>query len=243
MRYFLELKYKGTHFAGFQIQKNAKTVQQNIEDALQIVFKTPIVLTGSSRTDSGVHALQNFFHFDVDFEITRKHLYSLNAIISTDIYIINIKKVADDMHCRFTASHRKYHYFISTHRNPFTTETAWHYPFTIDINKLNEAAKLLQLYSDFTSFSKKNTQTFTNNCTIEESYWTLENDTLKFTVKANRFLRGMVRALVATMLHVGRGKLSVEDFKQIIEAEDCSKADFSAPAHGLFLAEVGMPGY
>jgi tRNA pseudouridine38-40 synthase len=239
MRYFIELSYKGTHYAGFQVQENAPTIQQELEKAFHVFYRQPVALTGSSRTDSGVHARQNFFHADTAFTIEEKHVYNLNAILPNDIFIKRIFTVKDDAHSRFHATYRLYQYYISRNKDVFAQETSWHYPYLVDLEKLNEAAKLLMHYHDFTSFSKRNTQTFTKLCTISESKWTEAGDKLVYRVKSNRFLRGMVRGLVATQLQVGRGKISIEDFKKIIEAKNCSKADFSAPAHGLFLEEVG----
>ena len=238
MRFFIELAYKGTHYSGFQIQQNAPSIQQEVEKALAVFYRQPIALTGSSRTDSGVHARQNYFHLDASFPIAAKQLYNLNALLPHDIFIKRIFEVAPQFHARFHATSRLYHYHISLQKNPFLQETAWHYPFPIHLDKLNEAALLLLQYADFTSFSKRNTQTHTKLCNILQSQWVLEADTLVYKVKANRFLRGMVRGLVATMLKVGRGSLSLAQFGQIIEAKDCTKADFSAPPHGLFLMEV-----
>lgn len=238
MRFFIELSYKGTHYSGFQIQKNAPSVQLELEKVLEVFYKQKIELTGSSRTDSGVHARQNYFHFDTAIAIEPRHVYNLNAILPNDIVIKRIFPVASDMHSRFHARHRRYNYHIYQQKNPFLQETAWHYPYHLDIEKLNAAAAVLMEYSDFTSFSKRNTQTHTKLCTIQRSQWVMEEETLMYEVQANRFLRGMVRGLVATMLKVGRGRLSLDAFRQIIEAKDCAKADFSAPAHGLFLMEV-----
>lgn len=239
MRYFIELSYKGTHYAGFQVQENAPTIQLELEKAFQVFYRQPVALTGSSRTDSGVHARQNFFHADTAFAIEDKHVYNLNAILPNDIFIKRIFTVKDDAHSRFHATHRLYHYYISRVKDVFAQEISWHYPYQVNIDKLNESASLLMQYRDFTSFSKRNTQTFTKLCTITESQWMESGDKLIYRVKSNRFLRGMVRGLVATQLQVGRGKISIQDFQNIIEAKNCSKADFSAPAHGLFLEEVG----
>lgn len=240
MRYFIELSYKGTHYAGFQVQENAPTVQQELEKAFFIFYRQPVALTGSSRTDSGVHARQNFFHADTAFTIEEKHVYNLNAILPNDIFIKRIFTVKGDAHCRFHATYRLYHYYISRFKDVFAQDISWHYPYQVDPGKLNEAAHVLMQYHDFTSFSKRNTQTFTKLCSISESKWMETGDKLVYRVKSNRFLRGMVRGLVATQLQVGRGKISIDDFKKIIEAKNCAKADFSAPAHGLFLEEVGF---
>jgi tRNA pseudouridine38-40 synthase len=236
-RYLIEVAYKGTNYAGFQIQQNANTIQAEVEKALNVFYKEKFELTGSSRTDSGVHALQNFFHFDTDMQM-QNQAYHLNAILPEDIVIKNITPVAHDFHCRFNAISRQYEYHIYQSKNPFLKEVAYHYPYNLDIDLLNQAADLLKQHTDFTSFSKKNTQTFTNNCIITTSKWHLANNQLVYTVQANRFLRGMVRALVATMLQVGTKKNSVEAFNQIIISKNNTKALFSAPAHGLFLVQV-----
>jgi tRNA pseudouridine38-40 synthase len=241
-RYFLELAYKGTAYHGFQIQDNAPTIQLAVEKALQTLFKVGIDLTGSSRTDAGVHALQNYFHFDTDLPIADKHLYNLNAILPDDIVIKSIKAVADTAHSRFDALAREYHYYIYQQKNPFQKDRGWYYPFALDIALLQQAADLLKQHTDFTSFAKRNAQVFTHNCTIHISEWSIAADQQYFyRVQANRFLRGMVRGLVGTMLKVGRGQLTLNDFEKIILAKDCTKADFSTPPQGLFLAKVIFP--
>ena len=241
MRYFLEVSYKGTGYAGFQIQQNAQTIQGEVEQALLTVLKTAIELTGSSRTDAGVHALQNYFHFDVDFEINPQVVYNLNAILPLAIVIKSIKQVESNAHSRFLAVSREYKYYITKVKNPFVTDTAWYYPYAVDINILNEAANLIAAYTDFTSFAKRNTQVNTNQSRIIKSRWYYDDNLLVFDVEANRFLRGMVRGLVGTMLLAGRNKITLQDFKEIIEAKDCTKASFATPAHGLFLASVKYP--
>ena len=237
-RYFLEVAYKGTNYNGFQIQQNANTIQAEVEKALQTLFKQNFDLTGSSRTDAGVHALQNFFHFNTDLVITTKHIYNLNAIIPNDIIVKNITKVDDDKHCRFAAESREYKYYIYTSKNPFLEDRAYYFPYQLDVDLLHQAAEILLTYTDFTSFSKKHTQVNNFNCKIFVSKWIQENDCLIFNVKSNRFLRGMVRALVATMLKIGRGQITIEQFKNIIESKDCVSAYFDTPAHGLFLVKV-----
>lgn len=241
MRYFLEVAYKGTHFHGFQIQPTGITIQGELEKALQLLFRKPIGLTGSSRTDAGVHAYQNYFHFDTDIAITDKNVYNLNAILSEDIVIKSIRLVSDEAHSRFDATARKYQYHICFQKDPFQKETAWYYPFKIDFGQLEKAANKILGTHDFSSFSKRNTQVHTYICTIEKAIWTLHPNGIVFDVAANRFLRGMVRALVATMLKVGRGTFSLDDFENIIVAKDCTVADFSAPAKGLFLMNVAFP--
>jgi tRNA pseudouridine38-40 synthase len=232
--------YKGTNYAGFQVQKNANTVQAEVEKALKIFYKQSFELTGSSRTDAGVHALQNYFHFDAEegFEYNKDHVYNLNSILPPDIVIKNIKKMPADAHCRFDAIQRQYSYHIYKKKDPFIADRAYYYPYKLDIELLQEAASILKTYKDFTSFSKKNTQVNNFLCNIAESKWIAHKDTIEYTVAANRFLRGMVRALVGTMLKVGTGKTSIKEFRDIIESKDCKRADFSTPAHGLFLKKV-----
>jgi tRNA pseudouridine38-40 synthase len=240
-RYFLEVAYKGTAYNGFQIQTNANTIQGEVEQALQILFKQKIELTGSSRTDAGVHALQNFFHFDSNLIIPQNKIYNLNAILPNDIIAKNIYKLPATAHCRFAAEHRLYKYFIYTNKNPFVQDRAYYFPFVLDKNVLQQTAQIILQHTNFTSFSKKHTQVNNFICGIKKSEWRTENDCLVYTVKSNRFLRGMVRALVATQLRVARGLITVEEFKNIIAAQDCSKAHFDTPAHGLFLIEVEYP--
>lgn len=252
-RYFIEVSYKGTAYSGFQVQKNSNTIQSEVEKAFEIFFKQTFSLTGSSRTDSGVHALQNYFHFDssqplaneiagkknakeiVDLE---KSVYSLNAILPGDIVIKRIFEVMENRHCRFDAISREYKYYIYQNKNPFLEDRAYYFPFKMNIDKLNKAAALILQNKDFTSFSKRNTQVKNFICNIMTSEWVIEKGTLVYNVKANRFLRGMVKGLVGTMLRVGRELITLKEFDKIIERRDCTKADFSVPAHGLFLIEV-----
>lgn len=238
MRYFLEVAYNGKDYAGFQIQENAETIQQEAEKALAIFCKRPIGLSGSSRTDAGVHARQNYFHFDTDFELNKKHLYSLNALLPPAIAAISIRKMPDDAHCRFHATSRLYKYYICASKNPFYLDRAWHYPYPVSIDILNNVAGMLLGQHNFTSFCKRNTQVKSMICTLTQSHWAYEGDLLVYTVQGNRFLRGMVRGLVATMLRAGRGKLTVDAFAQLFAAQNSVKADFGAPAHGLFLEKV-----
>lgn len=238
-RYFLEVGYKGTAYHGFQVQENAPTIQFEVQRALKILLKEEVILTGSSRTDAGVHALQNFFQFDYDRIIGEKQVYNLNAILPDDICIHSLKEVSPSAHCRFDAKGRIYQYYIYTYKDPFMKDRGWHYPYAVNVSLLNAAAELIKHYRDFTSFAKRNAQVFTHNCDIYESYWEeLEGKQLRYTVKGNRFLRGMVRGLVGTMLKVGRGTISLAEFENIIQAKDCTKADFSTPPQGLFLVNV-----
>jgi tRNA pseudouridine38-40 synthase len=238
MRYFLEVSYKGTRYAGFQVQENAPTIQGEVERCLAIIFKQPVSLTGSSRTDAGVHALQNFFHFDFEGEVREKILYNLNALLPPDIAIHSITPVSETNHCRFDAVSREYRYFIYHKKNPFLVDSAWYFPYPVNVQLLQQAADTIKFYTDFTSFSKRNTQVFTHQCSITKSEWLITSDGLQYSVQANRFLRGMVRGLVGTMLQIGRGKVPANALHDIFAAQDCSRVNFATPAHGLFLARV-----
>jgi tRNA pseudouridine38-40 synthase len=255
MRYFIETSYKGTAYSGFQVQKNSNTIQAEIEKALQIYFKQSFVLTGSSRTDAGVHALQNYFHFDaakvlfsnyttegIEEGQLAKSLYNLNAILPRDIVIKRIFAVADNAHCRFDALSREYQYFIYKKKDPFLADRAYYFPYSTNLEKLRECADIVLSATDFTSFSKRNTQVDNFICNIKRSGWREDESTLVYTVEANRFLRGMVKALVGTMLRAGTQKISVNEFGNVIKSRDCIKADFSVPSHGLFLTKVAYNG-
>lgn len=237
-RYFLEISYKGTNYAGFQIQQNAVTVQAEVEKALSVFFRHKVALTGSSRTDTGVHALQNYFHFDIDMPLSEEIVYNLNALLPSDIAVSSLRAVDAHAHCRFDAVSRKYRYRIYNRKNPFLQGLAYYYPYTLDVPLMEEAAKTIMAYTDFTAFAKRNSQVKTHRCVIRESRWVREKECLSYEVKANRFLRGMVRGLTGTMLQVGRGKLGIQEFIGIIEGKDASKTDFSVPGHGLYLEEV-----
>jgi len=238
-RYFIEVSYKGSSYSGFQKQHNANSVQAEVERALQVFYKTGFELTGSSRTDAGVHALQNYFHFDTDVPV-KDDAYNLNAILPADIVVKRIFRVDDNKHARFDAVSRQYRYYIYRHKDPFLQGRAYYVPYPLDIDLLQQAAAEIMRHTDFTSFSKRNTQVKTFNCTILYSAWTQEGDCLVYTVKANRFLRGMVKGLVGTMLLAGKKKISLSEFVSVIEARDCSKADFSVSPDGLFLVEVAF---
>ncbi len=238
MRYFLELSYHGKMYSGFQVQENAHTIQEEVEKALHIIFRQPFALSGSSRTDAGVHAIQNFFHFDTEQIIERKTIYNLNALLPNDIAIKGIYQVPQGSHARFDAIAREYQYFIYTKKDPFLADRAWLFPFPLNMELLHQAAKILMEYNDFTSFSKRNTQVKSFQCIIEQSEWVQRGDLLIYTVMANRFLRGMVRGLVGTMLKLGREQIDIAAFREIIEGRDCTKADFSTWGQGLFLNRV-----
>ncbi|HEV2831446.1 MAG TPA: tRNA pseudouridine(38-40) synthase TruA [Hanamia sp.] len=244
-RYFIEVAYKGTAYSGFQVQKNAITIQAEVEKALSVYFKQSFSLTGASRTDAGVHALQNFFHFDTEEILADifKGIYSLNAILPRDIVIKKIFPVEANAHCRFDAVLREYKYYIYSDKNPFLQDRAYYFPYKIDIDRLNEAASLIMKHEDFTSFSKRNTQVKNFICNIHKSEWKYEENALVYNVAANRFLRGMVKGMVGTMLMLGMNKISVEEFNSIILNKDCTRANFSVPAHALFLIKVAYNKY
>jgi tRNA pseudouridine38-40 synthase len=243
-RYFIEVAYRGTNYAGFQKQQNAHTVQAEVEGALAKILRVPVQLTGSSRTDAGVHALQNYFHFDVESALQDKLLYNLNAVLPGDLAVNRLVAVAPEAHSRFDAVSRSYRYHIYRRKQPFMQDRGYFFPYTLDYDLMATAAELLMQYQDFTSFSKRNTQVKTFNCVLTESRWEVHEGGCTYIVTGNRFLRGMVRALTATMLKVGRGRLTVAEFCQVVEARDCTLADFAVPAHGLFLERVSYPdGY
>jgi len=240
-RYFLEVSYRGDNYSGFQVQENANSIQEEIERAFQIYFRHKFEMTGSSRTDTGVHALQNFFHFDFPREIQPQSLYNINSILPQDIVAKNIFRVDADAHCRFDAISRSYSYHIFSSKNPFLQDRAYYYPYTLELERLIQAAAILQSHNDFTSFSKRNTQVKSFECSILESRWEKTEGGFVYRVRANRFLRGMVRGLVGTMLQVGRGKTSLAEFEKIIRDKDSAQVDFSVPGRGLFLVRVEYP--
>ncbi|MDB9760072.1 tRNA pseudouridine(38-40) synthase TruA [Flavobacteriaceae bacterium] len=239
MRYFIELSYKGTNYHGWQIQPDASSVQEEITKALATILQEKILLVGAGRTDAGVHASQMFAHVDTVKKLTDDYVHKLNAILPNDIVIKSIKEVSDETHARFDAVSRTYEYRILLGRDPFLLETSWQlHQKNLQIEKMNEAANLLFKYEDFESFSKVKTDVNTFNCSIMKAVWTLEDKHLIFHIKANRFLRNMVRAIVGTLIEVGLGKKTVEDFRKIIESKKRSEAGLSVPAKGLFLTEV-----
>ena len=240
MRYFITCAYRGTNYSGWQIQNNALTVQEEIERALSTLIKHKIEITGSSRTDAGVHAIEQFAHFDTEeIEDCENLVYRMNKLLPFDISVQKLFNVADDYHSRFEALSRKYEYRISRKKNPFQRGLSYEFNGDLNIDLMNEACQFFFKYINYQSFSKINTDVLTFNCTISEAHWE-ENtkDLLVFHIKANRFLRGMVRAIVGTLLEVGLGKISLIDFEQIILSKDRKKAGRAVPAEGLFLMEV-----
>lgn len=240
-RYFLQCSYKGTNYHGWQIQPNAVSVQAIFEEALSTLLRNKIGVTGAGRTDTGVHASFFMLHFDFSGKLPKNIVYKLNSFLPADIAVQNVWPVEMEFHARFNALSRTYKYYISTQKDPFKTESSYKYTKPLDVEKMNEAAKALFDYTDFTSFSRLHTDVKTNNCKIMHAEWTQEEDLIVFTIKADRFLRNMVRAIVGTMLDVGKGKTDLAQFRKIIELKDRKKAGTSAPAQGLFLVGISYP--
>jgi len=242
-RYFAQLSFKGTAYHGWQIQPNAPSVQKTVEKALSTILREEISVVGAGRTDTGVHATFYVLHFNVTEEIwdAQKLVFRLNSFLPADIAFQKIWQVPKDAHARFSAVSRTYYYYITSEKNPFQTETAFYYHGKLDVAKMNEAAQILFEYDDFTSFSRLHTDVKTNLCKIYQAEWMAEGEMLVFKIKADRFLRNMVRAIVGTLLEVGKGKLSLEGFREIIEQKDRKAAGTSAPAQGLFLTYIEYP--
>lgn len=241
-RYFLELSYKGSPFHGWQVQQNAFTVQECLEKALSTYFRTPIVVMGSGRTDTGVHATQQVCHFDLTGEeLGENFTKAVNAILPKEIAILGIRKVIPEAHARFNAIKRSYFYRIVFSKNPFLQDLSWQLFQQPDVNAMNEAAKILLEYEDFECFSKVHTEMKHFRCTIYTAYWELKEEQLLFHITANRFLRGMVRSIVGTLLEVGMGHRPIDDLHQIIASKDRTQAGKSAPAKGLFLSQIEYP--
>ncbi|MGB0888192.1 MAG: tRNA pseudouridine(38-40) synthase TruA [Vicingaceae bacterium] len=241
-RYFLEIKYDGTNYHGWQIQQNANTVQAEINKALSTLLQEQVSVTGAGRTDTGVHAKQLFCHFNtaLTFEID-KLIFKLNSFLPEDISCTSLTKVHPEAHARFSAIARTYEYWITPFKNPFLHQKAYFLPYQLNIDLMNEATKKLLGEQDFSCFSKSKTDTFTNNCNITFANWEYKNGMFVFTISANRFLRNMVRAIVGTMLDIGQQKINVETLDKIIASKNRSNSGTSAPAHGLYLTEVKYP--
>lgn len=243
-RYFLELFFKGTHYSGWQIQKNAVSVQKKVNEAINtLLSRNNIETTGCGRTDAGVHATQFFAHFDSPEIIsdTGSFVYHLNGILPADITAVYLHTVNQEAHARFDAVKRTYHYYIHSQKNGFLSEYSACYFKKPDIALLQQVSNLLTEYSDFNSFCKSRAQSRTTLCKIYHAEWKEKNEFLIFEITADRFLRGMVRALVGTMADVGQQKLSVDDFKNILDAKDRRKAGHAAPACGLYLTKIEYP--
>lgn len=243
MRYFFEIAYQGTNYHGWQRQTNAISVQQVVEEALSTLLRKETQILGSGRTDTGVHCKQQFFHIEVEEPIADLDnlTYRLNNFLPEDIAIHSACRVTDDAHARFTATSRSYQYFITQRKDAFSAPFKYFFNRSLDIKTMNEAAALLIGMHDFESFSRVKTDVNNFNCDIKAAFWIEEGETLVFNITANRFLRGMVRAIVGTLLDVGTGKLSITDFSAIINSKDRQKAGAAAPAHGLYLTAVEYP--
>ncbi len=241
-RYFLFLAYNGTGFHGWQTQPNAPTVQEELEKALRILSGKPVSLTGAGRTDTGVHARRFYAHFDTEERFTEDALtqlvYKLNGILTPAIVILDAFRVKPEVHARFSAVSRTYRYYISRRKDPFSDSYSWIYTRELDLQAMSLAAEIIREYTDFTCFSKSGTQTRTNDCVIIESFFLKQEHMLIYQVKANRFLRNMVRAIVGTLLEVGKGSISIDEFRVILEEGSRSDAGMSVPACGLFLEDV-----
>lgn len=242
MRYFLYISYKGTKYHGWQIQNNALTVQGVLEEALGKLMRGETAVTGSGRTDTGVHASQQIAHFDAETQLSSDQIaYKLNAMLPDDIVINNCRAVTEDGHARFSAIERGYEYLITLEKTPFSSNEVLFVPYDLDVDLMNEAAVQLIGKKDFESFSKVKTEVNHFYCDLRQAFWELDGSRLKLTVVADRFLRGMIRALVGTLIDVGRGKLSVAEFVAILEAKDRTKAGMSASPDGLYLNRVEYP--
>lgn len=247
-RYFLKLSYCGAAFHGWQSQPNASSVQATIEEALSTILRCSTAIVGAGRTDTGVNARCMYAHFDCEQEIKDKKrlIISLNRLCGPAIAIQDIIEVDAQAHARFDASEREYRYFITFEKSPFLNHSSWHAPFSLDIESMNQATSLLIGRMDFTSFAKLHTDVKTNICDVREAEWHLwkndfETPGIYFKIKADRFLRNMVRAVVGTLVDVGRGHLSIDDFKAVIEAKDRCSAGTSMPPQALFLWNVKYP--
>lgn len=242
-RYFIYLGYNGKNFSGWQIQPNGLTVQQCLEGALATLLRRPVPVVGAGRTDAGVHARLMVAHFDWDEPLADPAFLAekLNRLLPKDIAVYRVVPVKPEAHARFDATSRTYKYYVTTRKDPFNYDLVYRMNGKLDFEAMNEACKVLFDYIDFTSFSKLHTDVKTNNCRIYQAGWKQEGDVWVFTVQADRFLRNMVRAIVGTLLEVGRGKLTIDGFRKVIEAKDRCKAGGSVPGHALFLVNVTYP--
>ena len=246
-RYFLEIAYKGTRYHGWQAQENAAlTVQGELNRALSFILRQPILETiGSGRTDTGVHCKSQYVHFDVENQIDNieKFIFSLNRCLPPDILVKNCLPVTVDADARFSALSRAYEYHITRKKDPFTQDLSYQFHYNLNLDAMNEASSLLLVYDDFQSFSKVKTDVKTFRCKIIHAYWQATDNGCVFYIKANRFLRGMVRAIVGSLLDIGLGKRTITEFRQIIEAKDRTQAGRAVPPQGLFLCQVEYPAH
>lgn len=244
MRYFIFISYKGTSYHGWQVQPNSVTVQKILDEALSTILSEKISTLGAGRTDTGVHALVFCAHFDSSSDKPANPenlIHKLNSFLPKDISVSSIRKVRPDANARFTALSRTYKYFISREKDPFSEDSSWYLRGDIDVQSMNNAVELLLKFTDFTSFSKLHSDVKTNICKIYQANWEEKANQLIFTIKADRFLRNMVRAIVGTMIEIGTGKIDLTEFEKIIAAKDRSRAGKSALAKGLFLVNIEYP--
>jgi tRNA pseudouridine38-40 synthase len=242
-RYLLAFSYDGGSFHGYQIQPNAKTVQSVLQDKLSLLLGFKLEIVGSSRTDTGVHAHQQFAHFDLPEgkKVKENAVFRLNRMLPDSLVVKGIYKVSDDFHARFAALSRTYEYRISPIKNPFNSAFSYRFGVELDIEAMNQAAALFFKHTDYQCFSKVKTEVTTFECTIMQAYWVYRGDELIFTIQGNRFLRGMVRAVVGTLLELGQGRLNIAQLQEILDSKNRCKAGRAVPAHGLHLVEVEYP--
>ena len=242
MRYFVYISYNGSNYCGWQIQPNGNSVQQEIETAIRMLLRQPISITGAGRTDAGVHARTMVAHFDSD-PILNPDVFTdkINRILPKDIALLRIREVVPEAHARFDAVSREYQYFITTRKDVFRHSFQYKIAHPLHTEKMNEAAQILFEHTDFTSFSKLHTDVKTNNCKIIKASWEESDGSYVFTIRADRFLRNMVRAIVGTLIEVGRNKMSLPEFRSVIEAKDRGKAGTSVPGQALFLTDIEYP--
>jgi tRNA pseudouridine38-40 synthase len=242
LRFFIQFAYHGKNYFGFQKQPNAISIQETLEKCLTLLLQEPIEIVGAGRTDSGVHAKVMYAHFDCTKTINIPlFIPKLNSFLPTDIACANIFLVKEDAHARFDAISRSYSYYIATTKNVFAQDTSFYCKAKLDLQKMNEACKIMQTHNDFECFSKVHTDVHTFNCKITQAYWEQKEDYLIFHITADRFLRNMVRAIVGTMINVGLHKINLQQFEAILESKNRSKAGFSVPAQGLFLTNIKYP--
>jgi tRNA pseudouridine38-40 synthase len=242
-RYLLAFSYDGGSFHGYQIQPNAKTVQSVLQDKLSLLLGFKLEIVGSSRTDTGVHAHQQFAHFDLPEgkKVKENAVFRLNRMLPDSLVVKGIYKVSDDFHARFAALSRTYEYRISPIKNPFNSAFSYRFGVELDVEAMNQAAALFFKHTDYQCFSKVKTEVTTFECTIMQAFWAYRGDELIFTIQGNRFLRGMVRAVVGTLLELGQGRLTMTQLQEILDSKDRCKAGRAVPAHGLHLVEVEYP--
>jgi len=244
LRYFIYISYKGTSYHGWQVQPNSPTVQQILDESMSVVLNEKISTIGAGRTDTGVHALIFCAHFDSNsssLDTDNKLIFRLNCYLPEDISVSSIRKVHPDANARYSAISRTYKYYISRTKDPFFNNSSWYLHGELDISKMNEACNILLNHSDFTSFSKLHSGAKTNICRIYKANWEEQENRVVFTIRADRFLRNMVRAIVGTMTDLGMGKITIEKFEDIMLQKDRCKAGKSAPARGLFLTDIKYP--